>query len=765
MRRLTTALATARAARRPAAWARNLFHRADSEATKDADAGPASDPSPSGRRPLPPPLAPPPTGRLWPWRQWGVPATAAELDADGWTDGEDEAKAQTDAPPAVVDAPLAVDTPPLPPSSEDDDSVTVVPEDDYVLLSAALDETLDADVGELVAATSSDDDIEKEAAEFHRPVTRAPGRCRRRPTVTEAGSWHGRAAATELVRLLAGSTPPSRHRLQELVSIAPTPEAASDLVSLALAAGAPPAVSTFVALASRFADAGQPMNVRRVAAAAERAGLRRLPPLTTLEVRAHAVDGDIPTACSVLGKLLDIAAAAIKRTQSGRDGVAATAAAAAASAASHAADAGARALIVACGRAGRAADGAGVMKDLKAAGVTPSLETHTALVGAWAEPGNGRAADAAAAAATADGHAPSHVTRALLLRAWSRSGNVAKTEAALADLADATEGGTAALGDEAWGALIAVHARRGDVPAAKAAFDRAVAAGCTPGPRCYGRLMDAHGEAGDPDAAAAVLREAAAAGCPPGAHEYALAVHWYAVRGDGPAAAALLRGAGGGGVRVSASRVLLKEAAEAWGEAWWRARARGATDPAPPRALPAGRLRAADPAPPRALPAGRLLAAAVRAGARYLALAPPFTRLPPPASGKPLWVDIHYAGHWTAQLALADVLRRLAKVRATPAKAAPAGGARAGGAPPTPSPLPDLHIITGRGNRSRRGGPVVRNAAIGFLQAAGLEVRMGNNNDGMLIVRGGGVERLVDQAASVGLPVNAVGLVAAFVGR
>ena len=591
MRRLTTTLATARAARPPAAWARTLFQHTDSEATKDADAGTASEPSPSGRRPLPPPLAPPPTGRLWPWRQWGVSATAAELDADGWTDGEDEVKAQTDAPPAVDAAPLAADAPPLPPSSEDDDSVTVVPEDDYVLLSAALDETLDADVDEIVAATSSDDDIEKEAAEFHRTVARAPARHPRRAPVTDAGSWHGRAAATELVRLLAGSTPPSRHRLQELVSIAPTPDAASDLVSLALAAGAPPAVSTFVALASRFADAGQPAGVRRVAASAERTGFRRLPPLTTLEVRAHAVGGDIPSARSVLRELLDIAAATIKRRRGGREGAAGAAADAAASAAARAADAGARALIVACGRAGRAAMAADIMAKLKAAGVTPSLETHTALVGAWAEAGNGPAADAAAAAATADGHAPSHVTRALLLRAWSRSGDVARTEAALASLADATEGGLSALGDEAWGALVAVHARRGDVAAARAVFARATRAGATPGHRCYGRLMDAHGEAGDAHGAAAVLREMEGAGLPPAGHEYALAVHWYAVQGDGHAVDALLREAAEGGVPVSRSKVLLKEAAEAWGEAWWRARARARWPSAcPPRsaAAPAG---------------------------------------------------------------------------------------------------------------------------------------------------------------------------------
>ena len=59
----------------------------------------------------------------------------------------------------------------------------------------------------------------------------------------------------------------------------------------------------------------------------------------------------------------------------------------------------------------------------------------------------------------------------------------------------------------------------------------------------------------------------------------------------------------------------------------------------------------------------------------------------------------------------------------------------------------------------------MRNAAIAFLQGAGLGVRMGNNNDGMLIVRGDDVERVVDDAARAGLPVNAVGLVGSFVGR
>ena len=59
----------------------------------------------------------------------------------------------------------------------------------------------------------------------------------------------------------------------------------------------------------------------------------------------------------------------------------------------------------------------------------------------------------------------------------------------------------------------------------------------------------------------------------------------------------------------------------------------------------------------------------------------------------------------------------------------------------------------------------MRHAAIAFLQAAGLPVRLGDGNDGMLVVRGVDVERVVDGAARVGVRVGPAGLKAAFVGR
>lgn len=117
------------------------------------------------------------------------------------------------------------------------------------------------------------------------------------------------------------------------------------------------------------------------------------------------------------------------------------------------------------------------------------------------------------------------------------------------------------------------------------------------------------------------------------------------------------------------------------------------------------------------------------------------------------------------------VLARLGNARALALrKARRAKGARGGRAAAAPATLftsvPDIIVITGRGNRSRtRGQPVVRHAVLAFLQALGLPVRLGAGNDGVVVVRGADVERLLDEARARGVAWAPAALAHALVGR
>ncbi|GAB4822122.1 hypothetical protein N2152v2_009168 [Parachlorella kessleri] len=346
---------------------------------------------------------------------------------------------------------------------------------------------------------------------------------------------------------------------------------------------------------------------------------------------------------------------------------------------------------------GRADRAALVFQRMLAAGIQPGVATYSSMINAYADSCMPEQALQTMRAMHRAGVGPSLMAYTALMKAFKRIGDVDRAKAVLTTMK--WEG--IKPNNYSYTELVNTCVVAKKPVAARRAVDEMRAAGLGPDVIVLTSLMACYAAVGDVARTRGVLEEMRGAGVKPNAKSYTVLLQLMGNQGHPAEAQAVFDEMVGQGLQPDLAACCLL--VDAWLDSWSRGR---------------------DGRSEMLLKAQEFFHGMGRQHLRPRLISRPGTAL----------LDLHAHSPWTAQLAVLDVLQRLLRGYRVDKGAS----------------VPQLEVVTGRGNRSLvRNKSPLRDCTLALLQQL-VTVRVARNNDGLLVVESKHMERLLRHMARKG---------------
>ncbi|KAL3159557.1 hypothetical protein ABBQ38_009973 [Trebouxia sp. C0009 RCD-2024] len=354
--------------------------------------------------------------------------------------------------------------------------------------------------------------------------------------------------------------------------------------------------------------------------------------------------------------------------------------------------------------------------EMKEAGILPASQTYAMLMDGYAVTNQPRKAAQLMQDCIDDGHQPTLGLCNTLIKAWAKTGEPGEVRAVMMNMR------SAGLQPDiiSWGGLLHAHAKAVQPGKAAEVMRELSSLGLRPGVVIYTTLLNAYGVAGDVAAAHQVLRDMRAARVPPNNFTYSSLMAFYSQAGNVPKILALQKEMKDQGLHMDAvTQLFMVEAAM---ESWSRS--------------------------------GRPLHILAQAEDMFERCSKPGPRhthkILDPRHWQSVFIDLHYYGYWSCQLALLAGLRRIYTDFCQPGYQWPTA---------------DLVVSVGKGTNSvHRHQSHVRDAVLHFLQHL-VPVKLAAGNDGLVTVRRLDMLKVFEAVQSQQQPFNAATFVECFTAR